>query len=43
MPCSLAEHEKPEKKVLDFIATTENVSVINILLILIPVSYWEEN
>jgi len=30
--CSLAECEKPEK-VLDFIGTTENISVINILLL----------
>jgi len=42
--CSLAEYEKLEK-VLDFIATTENISVINILLMLNPkhCSYWEEN
>jgi len=42
--CSLAEYEKPEK-VLDFTATTKNISVINILLILNPkhCSYWEEN
>jgi len=33
--CSLAEYEKLEK-VLDFIATIENISVINILLILNP-------
>jgi len=40
--CSLAEYEKLEK-VLDFIATTENFSVINIL-VLNPKhsSYWEE-
>jgi len=33
------------KKVLDFTATTENVSIINILLVLNPKhgSYWEEN
>jgi len=33
------------KKVLDFIATAENISVINILLVLNPkhISYWEEN
>jgi len=33
------------EKVLDFIAITENISVINILLILNPKhsSYWEEN
>jgi len=33
------------EKVLDFLATTENVSVINILLVLNPKhsSYWEEN
>jgi len=42
--CSLAEHEKLEK-VPDFIATTENISVIIILLVLKPKhsSYWEEN
>jgi len=42
--CSLAEYEKLEE-VLDFIATTENISVINILLLLNPKhsSYWEEN
>jgi len=42
--CSLAEYEKLEK-VLDFIATAENISVINILLVLNPKhsSYWEEN
>jgi len=33
--CSLAEYEKLEK-VLDIIATTENISVINILLLLNP-------
>jgi len=33
--CSLAEYEKLEK-VLDFIATTEKISVINILLVLNP-------
>jgi len=33
--CSLAEYEKVER-VLDFIATTENISVINIFLILNP-------
>jgi len=40
----IAEYEKLEK-VLDFIVTTENTSVINILLILNPEhsSYWEEN
>jgi len=40
---SLAEYEKLEK-VLDFIATTENISVINTLLVLNPKhsSYWEE-
>jgi len=33
------------KKVLDFIATAENVRVINILLLLNPKHsrYWEEN
>jgi len=41
--CSLAEYEKLEK-VLHFIATTENVSVINILLLNPKYSsYWEEN
>jgi len=33
--CSLAEYEKLEK-VLDFVATAENISVINILLVLNP-------
>jgi len=33
--CSLAEHEKLEK-VLDFIAKTKNITVINIFLLLIP-------
>jgi len=33
--CSLAEYEKLEK-VLDFLAITENITVINILLILNP-------
>ena len=42
--CSLAEHGRLQK-VLDFLATTENISVINILLVLHPKhsSYWEEN
>jgi len=42
--CSLAEHKKLEK-VLHFIATTENISLINIILILSPKhsTYWEEN
>jgi len=42
--CSLAEYERLEK-VLDFIATAENISVISILLVLNPnhSSYWEEN
>jgi len=33
-----------QKKVLDFIATTKNITVINILLVLNPKhsSYWEE-
>jgi len=41
--CSSAAYENLEK-VLDFLATTENISVINILL-LNPKhsSYWEEN
>jgi len=41
---SLAEYEKLEK-VLDFVATTENISAINILLVLHPKcsSYCEEN
>jgi len=43
-PCSLAEHGRLEN-VLDFIATTKNISVINILLVSNPKhsSYWEEN
>jgi len=42
--CSSAEYEQLEK-VLDFTATTENMSVINILLVLNlkHSSYWEEN
>jgi len=42
--CSLAEHWRVEK-VVDSIATTENISVINILFVLNPKhsSYWEEN
>jgi len=42
--CSLAEYEKL-KKVLDFLATTENICVINIHLVQNPnhISYWEEN
>jgi len=42
--CSLAEYEELGK-VLDFTATAENISVINILLILNAKhrSYWEEN
>jgi len=42
--CSLAVYGRLEK-VLDFLATTENISVINILLVLNPkhCSYWEEN
>jgi len=42
--CSLAEHGRLER-VLDFTATIENISVINILLLLNPKysSYWEEN
>jgi len=42
--CSLDEHGKL-KKVLDFLATAKNISVINSLLILNPkhISYWEEN
>jgi len=42
--CSLAEYEKLEK-VLDFIATTKNISAHNFLLVLNPKhsSYWEEN
>jgi len=41
---SLAKHGRLEK-VLDFSATTENITVTNILLILNPkhISYWEEN
>jgi len=42
--CPLAKHGKLEK-VLDFLATTENINAINIPLILNPKhsSYWEEN
>jgi len=43
--CSLAKYGKL-KRVLDFSATTKNISVLfNILLILHPnhSSYWEEN
>jgi len=42
--CSSAEHGTLEK-VLHFLATTENISVTTILLILNPKhgSYWEEN
>jgi len=42
--CSLAKHRKLER-VLDFLPTTKNITVINILLILNPKhsSYWEEN
>jgi len=42
--CSLAEREK-WKKVLDFLETTGNISVINILLILNPKhsSHWDKN
>jgi len=42
--CSLAEYGELEE-VLDFIATTENVSVTNILLIVNPKHsiYWEDN
>ena len=41
---SWAEYEKLQK-VLDFLAITENISVINILLVLSSKhsSYWEEN
>ena len=41
--CSLAEHEKLEEA-LDFLATTKNHSVTNILLVLNPKhsSYWQE-
>jgi len=43
--CSLAEYGRLEKKIIDFIATTKNISVINMLLVLNPKhsSYWEEN
>jgi len=43
-PCSLAELGRLEK-VLDFIATIENISVISVLLILYPnhSTYMEEN
>ena len=42
--CWLAEYGRLEK-VLEFLATTKTISVINILLILNPKysSYWEEN
>ena len=42
--CASAECGKLEE-VLDFIATTENISVTDILLVLNPKhsSYWEEN
>jgi len=42
--CSFAEYGRLEK-VLDFIATAENISVINMLLVLNPKHsrYWEEN
>jgi len=42
--CPGAEHGRLEK-VLNFLAMTKNVSVINTLLILNPKhsSYWEEN
>jgi len=42
--CSLAEYGRREK-VFDFSATIENISVINILLVLNTKcsSYWEEN
>jgi len=42
--CCLAEYGKPEKA-LNFLATTENIGVINSLLILNPnhSSYWEED
>jgi len=41
---SSAEYEKLEK-VLDFIAITETINIIKILLVLNPKhsSYWEEN
>jgi len=43
-PCSSAEYEKLEK-VLDFLATTKNISVIDSLLVLNPKhsSYWQKN
>jgi len=42
--CSLAEYERLEK-ILNFLATTEIISVTNILLVLNSKhsSYWEEN
>ena len=42
--CSVAEYGRLDK-VLDFIATTKNISITNILLLLNPKhsSYWEEN
>jgi len=44
LTCSLAEHGMLQK-VLDFLATTKTISVINILLVLNPKhsSYLEEN
>jgi len=43
--CSLAECEKLEKEALDVTVTTENISVINVLLVLNPKhsSYWKKN
>jgi len=42
--CSSAEYGRMQK-ILDFLATTETISVINIILVLNPKhsSYWEEN
>jgi len=42
---SPAEQGRLKKEVLDFLATTKNISVINILLVPNPKhsSYWEEN
>jgi len=42
--CSFAEYRRLEK-VLDFLATTENIHVFNVFLVLNPKhsSYWEVN
>jgi len=49
LPASSCTPHQPNmgdwKKVLDFLATTKNISVITILLVLNPkhTSYWDEN